>query len=689
VTVTGTNFVVGATTVTLGGVAATGVVVQGATLLTGTTPPGAAGAKDLIVSTAGGTATLVGAFTYVAPPTMTSVSPPSGPIGGGTVVTVTGTNFVVGGTTVTVGGAAMLGVVVQNPTQLTGTTPTGTLGAKDVVVTTAGGVATSPGAFTYEPPCAAANSFRVTLASAGYLAVDPTTTAGCVAFPANPAGGADVEYLVVPQSATGVAGRMTSFRLTGDTVTLGPLTDHLMGVGPSLTPPERFHQFLREAERGRDWGSSAAGLGPAAPAPGPAVSRAGASPAVPPVEGDRREFSVCATLTCSSFTKVGAVAEAVGQRLAIYVDTLAPAGGLNAADLDTLIQVFDSRLYAADTAAFGRESDIDGNSVVIVLMTNVVNKLVTAQQCQTQGFVAGFFLGADIDPLFANDSRFNHGEVFYSIVADPSGVLSCSHSRDQVKRLVPVTFVHEFQHMISYNQHVLVRNGAAEELWLNEALSHLAEEIGGRTYLAEGDATNFSRFVIGNLFNAYSYLDAPGNHFLLPAAGIGTLAERGAGWLFLRYLVDQVSADTTLAAQNAFTRSLVETPLIGSTNLANRAGQPFDRTVTRWVLANWVSDLPSFAAPPELQYRSWSFRAVFASLNAQQPTFFPKPFPLVPTASAGEAVNLLGTSRAGSGVYHRVIQPTGGMAFTLHFSDGMGGALTGTASPRLGVIRIK
>src|SRR2546427_1440736 len=53
----------------------------------------------------------------------------------------------------------------------------------------------------------------------------------------------------------------------------------------------------------------------------------------------------------------------------------------------------------------------------------------------------------------------NHGEVFYSIVADSAGTLSCSHSRTQVKRVLPGTFTHEFQHMISYVQHVLVRVG--------------------------------------------------------------------------------------------------------------------------------------------------------------------------------------------------------------------------------------
>ena len=535
------------------------------------------------------------------------------------------------------------------------------------------------------PACTTGNSFAVALDSGEYLAIDPAPNSGCTLFAAN-AGAQSIEYLVVPQAATGTPGVTTSFRLAGDTAMVAVLSAQRARGGPALNTPDRFHQFLRTAERDRSWG----GVAPAGePGPGgepeaPAL-RAGAL-APPPVVGHQREFSVCATTTCARFDKVGATAVAVGQRLAIYVDTLAPGGGLNAQDLDTLIQVFDTRLYPADTAAFGRESDIDANSVVIVLMTNVVNKLVTSQACQTSGFVAGFFFGADIDPALAD--RYNHGEVFYSVVADPAGTLSCAPSRDQVKRLVPVTFVHEFQHMISYNQHVLVRGGDSEELWLNEALSHFAEEVGGRTYLP-GDQAGFSRFLTGNLFNAYSYLDTTEHHFLLASEGIGSLAERGAAWLFVRYLVDQFAADTSRAAQNAFTRSLVQTPLLGAANVANRTGQAFAQTVTRWALANWVSDLPSFATPPELRYKSWAFRATFASLNTQAPTFFPKPFPLVPTVSDGGGVDLSGTLRAGSGVYHRVVQPAGTHAFTLQLGTATGGPLPATAGPRFNVIRIR
>ena len=313
------------------------------------------------------------------------------------------------------------------------------------------------------------------------------------------------------------------------------------------------------------------------------------------------------------------------------------------------------------------------------------------------GFVAGFFFGLDLDPQFGNDSRSNKGEVFYSMVADPTGKLSCSHSADQVLRIIPVTFIHEFQHMISFNQHVLVRSGSAEVLWLNEGFSHYAEELGGRSYETQPDAPVSScvigstpcRFYGGDLVNAYFYLDSTGKHFLLPTAGIGTLAERGAAWMFVRYVVDRYSGGSTAIQWNAFTRQLLQTANTGAQNIAAVTGDPFETVVARWALANYVSDLAAFSAPTQLKYDSWLFRSTFASLNAQADSTFKKPFPLVPTLSEGRSVLLTGTLLAGSGIYHRATQSPGDQGFTLQFTSSNGGLFNVSLVPRLNVIRIK
>ena len=540
-------------------------------------------------------------------------------------------------------------------------------------------------------PCPVGGGTPVNLAIDAYVSLDVAPTAGCAVFPVATGGGA-VEYLVVPQLATGTPGQMTTFVLSGDTIRTTTAAPPLARSGVPMGKADAFHAFLRIGDEKRTWGFAPERRQPSPPPPPHPSPTAEAGP--PPPMGDLRKFMVCAKTDCSRFDPVWAKVRALKTKVAIYVDTLAPAGGLDSTSLDSIANVFEQRLYAVDTAAFGRESDIDNNSVVLVLMTNVVNKLVTASECQRSGFVAGFFFGADLDPAFRNDSRSNKGEVFYSVVADPSGTLSCTHQASEVLAFVPVTFVHEFQHMISFNQHVLVRGGSGEVLWLNEGFSHYAEELGGRSYEVTPDSkvvnctigTSACRFYSGNLLNAYKYLDSTQNHFLLPTAGIGTLAERGAAWLFVRYLVDQHAHGATLAQWDTLTRSLVATANTGAQNITAVTGVPFATTVSRWALANYMTDR---GQPAELQYTSWGYHSVFASLNTQRPNLFPKVYPLNPPAIVGRDVDTSATLRAGSGIYIRATQAPGDPGFTLHLTTPDGALINAAYVPRLNVIRLQ
>jgi hypothetical protein len=136
VTITGTNFATGAT-VTIGGSAATGVVVVNSTTITVTTPAGTVGPATVAVTANGQTGNLTGGFIYVGAPTVTSVSPNNGSNLGATAVTISGTNFAAGAT-VTFGGTAATSVSVVSSTMITATTPAGNPGAVTVTVTNIG-----------------------------------------------------------------------------------------------------------------------------------------------------------------------------------------------------------------------------------------------------------------------------------------------------------------------------------------------------------------------------------------------------------------------------------------------------------------------------------------------------------------------------------------------------------------------
>jgi hypothetical protein len=137
VTIAGSNLT-GATEVKFGASAATNVTVKSATSMTAVSPPGV-GVVDVTVTTPGGTSAITTAdhYTYVPPPTVTSVSPNSGPKTGGTIVTVTGTKFAIGTTATTFlfGTAKGTSVNCVSTTECTVVAPAHAVGTVDVKAT--------------------------------------------------------------------------------------------------------------------------------------------------------------------------------------------------------------------------------------------------------------------------------------------------------------------------------------------------------------------------------------------------------------------------------------------------------------------------------------------------------------------------------------------------------------------------
>jgi hypothetical protein len=155
VTITGVTLD-GATGVSFGGIPGTNVTVVSSTELTVISPStSVAGTVDVTVTTPSGTTSRIntGQYTYGTSATsITSISPSSGPLAGGTEVTITGTGigFV---SSVTFGGVAALTVEADGTSDNTvyAWAPPGTAaGAVDVVVSTSSGTsATDLGGYTY------------------------------------------------------------------------------------------------------------------------------------------------------------------------------------------------------------------------------------------------------------------------------------------------------------------------------------------------------------------------------------------------------------------------------------------------------------------------------------------------------------------------------------------------------------
>jgi hypothetical protein len=141
VTVTGANFL-SVTAVTFGGRPGS-ILTVNPTWLSVLSPSHSAGAIDVQVVSQFGTspATAADLFTYVAPPTVSAITPAGGPALGGTVVTVTGRNFV-NVSAVTFGGVPGDSVTVTSPTSLSVAAPAHAVGTVDVQVV--GQYGTSP-----------------------------------------------------------------------------------------------------------------------------------------------------------------------------------------------------------------------------------------------------------------------------------------------------------------------------------------------------------------------------------------------------------------------------------------------------------------------------------------------------------------------------------------------------------------
>ena len=140
ITINGTSFRKGTTTVKFGTTLGKSVHVNSQTSLTVVAPAHAAGQVDVRVTTPNGTSPVVGAdkYRYIARAVVTKVAPNNGTRSGGTTVTITGRNL--SGTTRVKFGTIMATHLVNiSATKITVRSPGHGVGMSDVRVTTHGG----------------------------------------------------------------------------------------------------------------------------------------------------------------------------------------------------------------------------------------------------------------------------------------------------------------------------------------------------------------------------------------------------------------------------------------------------------------------------------------------------------------------------------------------------------------------
>ena len=484
-------------------------------------------------------------------------------------------------------------------------------------------------------------------------------------------GSAGGEFVLIPFYGSQSAASTISLELTGTQIggVTGPPTPSL---GPSSTPllsrasarsdalagAARFDLELRRLEQGELRGKLAALRAARGGRLSPlnAVSGSAAVPAI----GDQLSLNAARTPACDlpgSFRNGTVVA--VTERAIVVADNANPSGGFTTDEYLAIAQEFDTQVYPLDTQNFGVPSDIDQNGGrAIIFYTRAVNELTPPN---SESVVGGFFHPRDLFPKIgpqqgtADDCpSSNVGEIFYMLVPDPNGEVNNNvRTKASVRRGTVGVLAHEFQHLINGSRRIYVNDAEDfEVVWLNEGLSHIAEEL--MFYRISGlapkqnitlqtlrssqtilDAVN--AYQTSNLGRLIEYLDDPEQNS--PYAANDELATRGATWSLLRY-----AADRSTTAQQTIWTNLVNSKTIGTANFTAVFGGNFVDWVRDWAVTTYTDDAVLTTAA--FRHPSWNFRDIVPAL------LDPPAFPLkTRTLTAGSQLAL--SLKGGGAAYLR------------------------------------
>ena len=334
---------------------------------------------------------------------------------------------------------------------------------------------------------------------------------------------------------------------------------------------------------------------------------------------------------CDAPINIAARVVAVSTDAIVVADTANPRPTLSDAEYASFATTFDTLIFPLDVSNFGQPTDIDHNGRIVIFFTKEVNKLTPRN---SDGVIGGFFIERDLFPQtdtpgFQGCAGSNVGEMFYVLAPDSAGVFSVPHDDSDILIETPGTLAHEFQHLINAGRRLYVNNAdpdhIVEDVWLNEGLSHIAEEL--LYYRVSGLAPrqNISASVLGATqssvddFNNYqienfgryeTFLGMPAQTSVY--AGNDNLETRGATWNLLRYLADHRNATDADTWQK-----LVNTTLTGQDNLANVFGPDYLTQIRDWATSVFTDDEPG-VTDARFEEPSWNMRDIFPHLVSPQ-----------------------------------------------------------------------
>ncbi|HPA45809.1 MAG TPA: hypothetical protein PK395_08595 [bacterium] len=291
--------------------------------------------------------------------------------------------------------------------------------------------------------------------------------------------------------------------------------------------------------------------------------------AAPPAVGDQRSFLIYGGATVTGTLRY------LGSHAAIYVDNTIWMQGEAAVDqdlLDSQGEFFDSVTYPVISSVFGAPGDVNADGHIAILLTTVA-----ASVGGDAFFYSGdLFTRNELDPRFPTNTM----EILY--VAPPN-----TPGRSIDEGDIPGNISHEFQHLINFYYHSLVygsRNGLHdEEKWLDEGLSHLAEDFVG--YARATNPDRIQRF-LGSTDTVGIVVDYN------PSS-----TQRGGEYLLCRYLSDRFGEGVI--------QKIVKTGKQGISNVEAAVGTSFKNILRDWSRTVFLSDL-EITSDPKYNYTAFA-----------------------------------------------------------------------------------
>jgi hypothetical protein len=294
-------------------------------------------------------------------------------------------------------------------------------------------------------------------------------------------------------------------------------------------------------------------------------------------------------------TQITATLAARGDHCYVWVDpdsAKTPSEKLLLATrVQEIVTTFDSKIYATDTHLFGQEPNpgIDGESRIHILISPAINDYGANS-------TLGYFSRRDEYPTDPNGIAVLRHSNAKELINMAAGIVLTGSAEDYLG-----TLAHEFEHMINFNQKVLLPHGhLGEDIWLDEGMAMYALEANGYGLRGGGQVL---------LGHVRAFEKDPGAYSLSDWEHNPQSIGYGPVYLFTVYLADRFG--------EGILKEIVTAPSVGFNNLEAKLelhGARFADVFADWATANLLDHLPG-AAAPRFSYRMIDMQGTYGGVT--------------------------------------------------------------------------